>query len=82
MSVVHFEAMEKGVAGRRARRVRSLAGSVLTLLLLVCAAEREARAYTDPGSGALLWQMLVAGFVGGLFYLRKFAGWFRSQRKH
>jgi hypothetical protein len=29
-------------------------------------------AYVDPGSGALLWQMLVAFGVGFLFYIRKF----------
>jgi hypothetical protein len=28
--------------------------------------------YTDPGSGALLWQLLVAGFIGALFYARLF----------
>jgi hypothetical protein len=28
--------------------------------------------YTDPGSGALVWQLLVASFVGGLFYMRSF----------
>jgi hypothetical protein len=28
--------------------------------------------YTDPGSGALIWQLLVASFVGGLFYVRSF----------
>jgi hypothetical protein len=32
----------------------------------------NAYAYIDPGSGALLWQMLVAGFVGALFYFRRF----------
>ena len=26
--------------------------------------------YTDPGSGALLWQLLVAAFLGGAFYAR------------
>ncbi len=40
------------------------------LLLLAC--EQVASAYTDPGSGALLWQILVAGFIGGLFHLRRF----------
>ena len=24
--------------------------------------------YSDPGSGAMLWQMIAAFFVGGLFY--------------
>jgi hypothetical protein len=34
--------------------------------------------YTDPGSGALLWQVLAAGAVGALFYARKFFGFFRG----
>jgi hypothetical protein len=37
----------------------------------------EAAAYTDPGSGALLWQLLAAGFFGSLFYLRRLTGWFK-----
>ena len=28
--------------------------------------------YADPGSGALLWQLLIAAFVGALFYARLF----------
>lgn len=28
-------------------------------------------AYVDPGSGQLVWQMVVAAMVGVLFYLRK-----------
>ncbi len=39
---------------------------------LVLATEPRAYAYTDPGSGALLWQALVAAFVGAGFYFRKF----------
>ncbi len=38
----------------------------------------QAAAYTDPGSGALLWQLLVAGFFGSLFYLRKLTAWFKA----
>jgi hypothetical protein len=38
----------------------------------------EAAAYTDPGSGALLWQLLAAGFFGSLFYLRKLTYWFKA----
>lgn len=26
--------------------------------------------YTDPGAGALLWQLLLASLVGGSFYAR------------
>jgi hypothetical protein len=29
-------------------------------------------AYVDPGSGALIWQMLAAAAVGVLFYFRSF----------
>ena len=49
------------------------------LVLLLCASEWEARAYTDPGSGALIWQMLVAGLVGAAFYVRKFTSWLRRK---
>src|SRR5881396_3198522 len=37
----------------------------LVWLLLILVIPSEARAYTDPGSGALIWQILVAAFVGG-----------------
>jgi hypothetical protein len=26
--------------------------------------------YTDPGAGALLWQLLLASFFGAVFYAR------------
>jgi hypothetical protein len=28
--------------------------------------------YVDPGSGLLLWQMIVAAMLGTLFYLKRF----------
>jgi hypothetical protein len=28
-------------------------------------------AYIDPGSGLLVWQLVVAAFVGCLFYIKK-----------
>jgi len=28
--------------------------------------------YTDPGSGALLWQLMLAAIFGALFYARLF----------
>lgn len=27
--------------------------------------------YTDPGSGVLVWQLVLAAFFGGMFYVRK-----------
>jgi hypothetical protein len=54
---------------------------VLALLLLLSfGSEHEVRAYTDPGSGAMIWQMLVAGFVGAMFYLRRFTGWIKTKK--
>jgi hypothetical protein len=32
-------------------------------------------AYIDPGMGALLWQTVIAGVVGFLFYLKKTRRW-------
>ena len=49
------------------------------LLLLMIATERQAHAYTDPGTGAMIWQMLVAGFVGAAFYFRRFTTWFKNK---
>ena len=31
--------------------------------------------YADPGSGALLWQLIGSFFIGLLFYFRRFAVW-------
>ncbi len=56
------------------------ASRVLPIAIMLILTAREAAAYTDPGSGALVWQMLVAGFVGGLFYIRKFISRLRSGR--
>ena len=32
-------------------------------------------AYIDPGLGALVWQSIVAAFVGFFFYLKKTRQW-------
>jgi membrane associated rhomboid family serine protease len=45
---------------------------VVMTLLAIWAAEGHLAAYIDPGSGALIWQALVAGFVGAAFYFRRF----------
>jgi len=48
------------------------AGMLAAVLLFIVASERPAHAYTDPGSGMLIWQGLVAAFLGASFYFRKF----------
>jgi hypothetical protein len=54
--------------------------AIFLIALAMFASEREARAYTDPGSGALIWQMMVAGIVGVGFYFRRITGWFRNRK--
>jgi hypothetical protein len=50
-------------------------------LLLGFAAEKSAQAYVDPGSGAMFYQILLAGVIGGIFRLRRVTSWFRSRKK-
>jgi len=52
---------------------------LLSVVMLLICLEREAKAYADPGSGALVWQVLVAGFFGTMFYIRRIFGWLRSK---
>ena len=54
--------------------------TLFLVALAMFATEREARAYTDPGTGALIWQMLVAGLVGVGFYFRRLTSWFKNRR--
>lgn len=44
--------------------------------IIACAA-----VYADPGSGALLWQLLLSFFVGFLFYYRRFTDWVTSKTR-
>lgn len=38
----------------------------------------DAHAYIDPGSGSLLWQLLLAGLVGAMFWLHRLRTWLAS----
>lgn len=46
-------------------------GAFACVLAFLVLSERPAHAYTDPGSGMLIWQGLVAAFIGAGFYFRK-----------
>jgi hypothetical protein len=61
--------------------MRSSLAGLPVLLILLAGSEREASAYTDPGTGALILQMLAAGFVSAIFYVRKFTNWFKPKKK-
>jgi hypothetical protein len=51
------------------------------LLFVLIASEAPLKAYTDPGSGIMIWQILAAGFVGILFQVRKITSWIRGRRR-
>jgi hypothetical protein len=80
-----FRCRKQTVFGHRARLFGSgclRALQVLTAgVLLLSAFQRVAFSYTDPGSGALILQMLAASFVGAVFYFRKILRWFKTGRK-
>ncbi|MCC6264918.1 MAG: hypothetical protein IT169_15185 [Bryobacterales bacterium] len=50
---------------------------VAVLLLLMPA---WAFAYVDPGTGTILWQMLLGLMVGVGFYFRRIVGWFTKKQ--
>ena len=53
---------------------------VIGLIVLILA-ESRAYAYTDPGSGTLIWQLLIGAAVGVMFYFRKIVYWVRSRTR-
>ena len=57
----------------------SLSNFIKFVLIVLIISESRAHAYTDPGSGALLWQLLVGAALGMLFYFRKITYWVRTR---
>ena len=52
-------------------QLRYLGITLLLLLALSFAFERQAHAYVDPGSGLLIFQGVSAALSGALFYFRR-----------
>ena len=53
---------------------------VAGIVLVFCLSEQPAKAYADPGSGAVLWQLFFASIVSIGFHFRKLRLWFTSKR--
>jgi hypothetical protein len=49
------------------------------LFVLLIATERPAKAYVDPGSGALVWQGMLASLLGAAFYSRRAVAWIKAK---
>jgi hypothetical protein len=65
----------------RASFMRTLARFMLLWIPLLLATPSKAHAYTDPGTGAFVYQAMYAAFLGGAYYVRKFIGRFWGKRK-
>jgi hypothetical protein len=53
---------------------------VAGIVLVFCLSEQPAKAYADPGSGAVLWQLFFASIVSIGFHFRKLRLWFTNRR--
>jgi hypothetical protein len=42
--------------------------------------EGRLEAYTDPGSGAMLWQLLVGAFFGAMYVVRRVLARFSGRK--
>jgi hypothetical protein len=48
-----------------------LIGTLVVLSMLLVFLPQPASAYTDPGSGAMVYQVAYAAFLAGSFYIRR-----------
>ena len=64
-----------------AARVVAIAKASLLLIPLFLATPAVSSAYTDPGTGAFVYQAAYAAFLGGTFYLRKVLDYFWARRR-
>lgn len=55
---------------------------LLLAAILLIVAEAKVLAYTDPGTGTLIWQVVMAAIFGAMFYVRRIIAWFRTTRNN
>ena len=73
--------MMRKKVGRKRNSLPAAAALLLLLLPLLLTTPVQARAYTDPGTGAFLYQAAYAAFLGGSFYFRKWLNRFWPKRR-
>jgi hypothetical protein len=57
----------------------TITSGILLIFLLVCA-EVPLKAYADPGSGLVMWQIVAAVFLGAIYQARKALTWLRKRK--
>lgn len=73
--------MNTNSAGRSKKYDAPWGGSMTLLAVLMLLAPFSAFAYVDPGTGTILWQMLLGLVVGVSFYSRRIIGWLTKKRR-
>jgi hypothetical protein len=58
------------MSARSLFRTISFALGLLQIAAVICAFERPAHAYVDPGSGYMLLQVIGSMFAGAIFFVR------------
>jgi hypothetical protein len=53
---------------------------IFGLLYLMLVVPSPAMAYVDPGSGALMWQIMLASVAGLTFKMRTILNWWSRRR--
>lgn len=72
--------MTSDIPSSRPLSGRWMATRAAQLMGILCAFSIPASAYTDPGTGTMLWQIILAGAVGASFYIRQIIGWFKKKK--
>jgi hypothetical protein len=57
-----------------------MAAPLLLIAIGMIATERPALAYVDPGTGAIIWQSILALIAGTMFSLRRINFWFKNRK--
>jgi hypothetical protein len=73
LSIHVLPTLHKSLFNRRGNNIKPVLGGLMIFIILLTfyGLVTPAYAYTDPGSGLLLWQLLVSAVFGAVFYFRK-----------
>jgi hypothetical protein len=62
------------------RHLKRMAAALPLLAIVMIATERPAMAYVDPGTGAIIWQSILALVAGVAFSFRRINFWFKNRK--
>lgn len=58
--------------------LKSVKFVLFSVLFMLFVLPKTAEAYLDPGSASYLFQILIAGALGCLFYIKSIIRWFKN----